>query len=149
MESLSSPPGCGRRSSKKMRHPHPILYWVTFGTPILIGIVHTTTLWTTASANEALHWLVLKTILVALLPTVAILGGLSVVAGVTIYLHSFRTGNRVRVTGGDHQGCTGTVLKYHGFTSPGSVHERLDIRDRDATILPYQIQKICVRWYLL
>ena len=132
-----------------MRHPHPILYWITFGTPILIGIVHAATLWTTASADEALHWLVFKTILVALLPTVAILGGPSAVAGVMIYLHSFRTGNRVRVIGGDHQGCTGTVLKYHGFTTPGSVHVRLDIGDRDATISPYQIQKIGVRSYLL
>lgn len=132
-----------------MRHPHPILYWLTFGTPLLIGIVQATGLWTTASANENLPWLVLKTIFVALLPIATLVGGLSAVAGVMIYLHSFRTGNRIRITGGDHQGCTGTVLKYHGFTTPGSVHVRLDIGKNDATISPYQIEKTGMWSYLL
>lgn len=148
--------GIKKLSANKMRSPPQItvsIYiWILLGVPLWVAIEDASKLWTTASANGTLHWLALNVVVTVLL-TYLIYASLLcmplVMHRITLYLGSFRTGNRVRVTRGGFKGRTGTVLKYKGLKSPGAVFVRLDLGKKDIELSPSEMEKIGIRSYLL
>ena len=123
------------------RHPPPLLYWLAFGAPIVIGLLRAVDVWRSASNDTS----ILARIVVAAFAAVAPLVGILVVMGLVtlamIYFGTPRRGNKMIVTGGEHEGKFVIVTRHHGLADQGWVHVRLLDDGLDTTISPYQLKK--------
>lgn len=125
-----------------MRHPHPFIYWLVFGIPIVIGLLLGARVWTRADPNTSLALLATKSLGVALVPLLFILVYLMAFSSATYYLWTYRVGNRVRITGGDHEGKVAVVTKHHRLFAFGCVHVWIEDDRVDIKIPDYQVRKI-------
>ena len=132
-----------------MRHPHLLMYVLAFGTPILLGLLAGAKTWTTADPNTSLLSLAAKSSVITVAPILIVIVGLMAFARVMLYLGTFRVGNHVCITGGEHEGKHAVVTKYHGLTTTGWVHVRIESDRLDITISPYQVRKIGMRSHIL
>ena len=125
-----------------MRHPPPWIYALAFGTPIVVGVLGGTKIWRTSPADTSTVVLVIKTAFAVIAPLASILIAMGVFTVIMIYLGTFRPGNRVMVTGGDHVGKNGVITQRHGLSATGWVHVHIQADELDTTISPYQIKKV-------
>ena len=125
-----------------MRHPPPWIYLLAFCAPIVVGLLGGINVWHTSPTDTSTVTLIAKTALAVVAPLASILIAMGVFAGIMIYLGGFRPGNRVLVTGGDHEGKNGIVTQRHGVSDRGWVHVHLSDDELDTTISPYQIRKV-------
>ena len=82
-----------------------------------------------------------ETVFAIMAPLASILIAMGVFTVIMIYLGTFRPGNHVTVTGGDHVGKNGVVTQRHGLSASGWVHVHIPDDELDTTISPYQIKK--------
>ena len=125
-----------------MRHPPTWLYVVAFGSPILVGVLGGIKVWNSSYADTSLMMLVAKTAIAVVVPLGSVLMALALFAAIMIYLGTFRRGNRILITDGDHAGKHAVVTQRHGLTTPGWVHVHISEDGDDATISPYQLRKV-------
>ena len=136
------------RRIKQMRHPHPLMYWLAFGMPIFLGLVAGVKTWTEGDPTTSFASLAAKAFAIAVTPFLSVLVGLMLFGGVMLYLGTYRVGNHVRITGGDHDGKDAVITKYHGLTTTGWVHVRIESERLDTAVSPYQLQKIGIRSHI-
>ena len=125
-----------------MRHPPPWIYALVFGTPIVVGLLGGIRIWRESPADTSTVVLLVKIASAAIAPLVSILIAMGVFTVIMIYLGTFRPGNQVIVTGGDHVGKNGVVTQRHGLSATEWVHVHIPVEELDTTISPYQIKKV-------
>jgi hypothetical protein len=131
------------------RHPPTWLYWLTFGGPILIGLLAGINAWSSASNDTSILTRLVVTLLTAVTPLIGILVFMGLPTVAMIYAETPRRGNRMIVTGGEHEGKTVVVTRRHRLTENGWVHVRLLDDELETTISPYQLKKTGVWSHLL
>jgi hypothetical protein len=125
------------------------MYCFAFGMPVVVGLIAGMKAWTSSAENTSTVTLAAKSFAAAVAPLLIVVAGLMVFSGVMLYLGTFRVGNHVRITGGDHDGKDAVVTKYHGLTTNGWVHVRLANEGLETTVSPYQVRKIGIRSHVL
>ena len=125
-----------------MRYPHPLAHWIALGLLLLVGVLHAIRLWPGWASETSAITTVLLAAIVALTPLLLVVGSMVLFGCVMLYLWTFRPGNRVRITYGEHAGAHGTVTKRHGLTTPGGVHVRIGDADTEVIVSFFDCKKI-------
>jgi hypothetical protein len=132
-----------------MREPHPLQYVFAFGTLLTSGVLIGLQVWNAADADTPTAPLLAKSLAFAVAPLLSMLVFGLGFCGVVLYLGTFRVGNRVQISGGEHDGKVGLVTKYHGMTNAGDVHLRIEGDGLETTAPSCQVRKIGLRSHIL
>lgn len=130
------------------RHPPPWLYWLAFGIPIAIGLFGALDVWRSVNDTSIVARIGVTT-LAAVAPLIGMLVVTALFTLVMLYFGTPRKGNRMIVTGGEHEGKTAVVTQRHGLADHGWVHVRLPGDGINTTISPYHLKKTGLWSHLL